>query len=118
MIQSYRDLEVYKRSYELALDMHRTSFTFPATEKYEIASQIRRAAMSIPLNIAEGYGRKDSKAEFKHFLRNALGSCNEVSVLLDMVKDLNYLDETLYQDFKENYEILGKQLNKLISNWK
>ena len=74
--------------------------------------------MSIPLNIAEGYGRKDSGAEFKHFLRNALGSCNEVSVLLDMVRDLKYLDEKLYQEFRESYEILGKQLNKLIRNWK
>jgi four helix bundle protein len=117
MIQSYRDLEVYKRSYELALDIHRVSFTLPETEKYELSRQIRRAAMSIPLNIAEGYGRKDSKAEFKHFLRNAMGSSNEVRVLIDMFKDLGYLEEKIYQSLVEEYEILGKQINKLIKNW-
>jgi len=69
VIKSYDDLEVYKRSYELALAIHRLSFTLPETERYELSSQIRRAAVSIPLNIAEGYGRKKSKAEFKHFLR-------------------------------------------------
>ena len=117
MIQSYRDLEVYKRSYELALDIHRLSFTLPETEKYELSSQIRRAAVSIPLNIAEGYGRKDSKAEFKHFLRNALGSCNEVRVLIDMLKDLGYLEEKINVSLEEEYDILGKQLNQLIKKW-
>ncbi len=117
MIQSYRDLEVYKRSYGLALDIHRLSFTLPETEKYELSSQIRRAAVSIPLNIAEGYGRKESKAEFKHFLRNALGSCNEVRVLIDMLKDLGYLEEKINASLVEEYDILGKQLNQLIKKW-
>lgn len=118
MIQSYRDLEIYKRSYELALDVHRLTFTLPETEKYELSSQIRRAAVSIPLNIAEGYGRKDSKAEFKHFLRNALGSCNEMRVLIDMCKDLGYFEEKVYLSLAEEYEVLGKQINKLIRTWK
>ena len=117
MIKSYRDLEVYKRSYGLALDIHRLSFTLPETEKYELSTQVRRAAVSIPLNIAEGYGRKDSKAEFKHFLRNALGSCNEVRVLIDMCKDLGYLEDKIYQSLVEEYEILGKQINQLIKKW-
>ena len=116
-IKSYRDLEVYKRSYSLALDMHRLSFTLPKSERYELSSQIRRSAVSIPLNIAEGYGRKNSKAEFKHFLRNSLGSCNEVQVLLEMLRDLEYIKEDLYLSFKKDYDILGKQLNKLIQTW-
>ena len=118
MIQSYKDLDVYQRSYKLALDIHRLSFTLPEVEKYELRSQLRRAAVSIPLNIAEGYGRKDSKAEFRHFLRNALGSCNEVQVLLNMIKDLGYIQEEIYTEFAPSYEIAGKQLNKLIQNWK
>ena len=118
VIQSYQDLDVYKRSYQLALDVHRISFTLPQSERYELSSQIRRSAVSIPLNIAEGYGRKGSQAEFKHFLRNSLGSCNEVQVLLDMLKDLSYIREDMYQSFKEEYTILGKQLNKLIENWR
>ena len=117
MIRSYHDLEVYKRSYKLALDIHQFSFDLPSRERYELSSQIRRAAVSIPLNIAEGYGRKDSEKEFKHFLRNSLGSCNEVGVLLDMLKDLSYIEQSSYQDFKEDYDILGKQLNVLIKKW-
>ena len=118
VIQSYQDLDVYIRSYQLALDVHRMSFTLPQSERYELSSQIRRSAVSIPLNIAEGYGRKDSQAEFKHFLRNSLGSCNEVQVLLDMLKDLSYIEEGVYQSFKEEYTIIGKQLNKLMLKWR
>ena len=117
VIRSYGDLEVYKRSYSLALEIHRLSFTLPEKERYELSSQIRRAAVSIPLNIAEGYGRKESKAEFKHFLRNSLGSCNEVQVLLRMLSDLGYIGEQIYCSFKNEYDILGKQLNKLIQVW-
>ena len=118
MIQSYHDLEVYQRSYKLALDIHRMSFALPKEMRYELSSQIRRVAVSIPLNIAEGYGRKDSAKEFRHFLRNSLGSTNEVRVLLDMIKDLNYLEEDIYQSFLKEYTILGKQLNKLIQRWR
>ena len=118
VIRSYEDLEVYRRSYKLALDIHRISHTLPKSERYELSSQIRRAATSIPLNIAEGYGRKDSEAEFKHFLRNSLGSCNEVQVLLDMLKDLKYIPEDLYYSLKQEYVILGKQISKLIQRWR
>ena len=116
VIQSYHDLDVYKRSYHLALDIHRLSFTLPKLERYELSSQLRRAAVSIPLNIAEGYGRR-TPAEFKHFPRNSLGSCNEVQVLLDMLSDLSYITKDQHGSFKREYTILGKQLNKLIQVW-
>ena len=58
MIKSYKDLEVYKRSYKLALKTHKITLTFPAIERYELGSQLRRATKSIPLNIREGYGKK------------------------------------------------------------
>ena len=77
MIQSFRDLDVYKRSYNLTLKIYEIAKTLPKDEQYGLSSQLRRAATSIPLNIAEGYGRKSSEAEFKHFVRNGLGSCNE-----------------------------------------
>ena len=76
---------------------------------------MRRAAVSIPANIAEGYGRKNSAAEFKHFLRNALGSANEVIVLLKLMKDLQYAETTATA---EKYDILGKQIYRLIEAWK
>ncbi len=117
MIQSYHDLEVYKRSYVLALRVHKISLQFPRHEMYEIGSQLRRAAISIPLNIAEGYGRKKHVNDFKNFLINALDSCNEVSVLIKMVKDLGY-NIPEYEELNEEYDHLGRQLNKLIQTWK
>ncbi len=59
-IRSYRDLRVYQRSYEAALELHRLTLRFPGFERGELGSQLRRASKSVPLNIAEGYGRKRS----------------------------------------------------------
>ncbi len=66
-IRSYEDLIVYQKAYNLALQAHKLTNTFPEYEKRELGYQIRRAAVSIPANIAEGYGRKNSIKEFKHF---------------------------------------------------
>ena len=115
MLRSYQDLEVYKRSYQLLLDIHKLSFTLPDRERFELSSQLRKAAVSIPLNIAEGCGRNDCVKEFKHFLSDSLGSCNEVQVLLNMLKGLCYIEQLLYQSFKDEYDILGKQLNTKIN---
>ena len=118
MIKSYKDLEVYRKSYEAALKLHQMSLEFPRHELYELGSQMRRSAMSIPLNIAEGYGRKSAVAEFKHFLRNALGSCNEVIVLLEMIKDLGYLENDVFQELNEMYDHIARQIYRLIESWK
>jgi len=101
---SYKDLDVYKRSYELAKKVHYITQTFPSIEKHELGSQLRRSAMSIVLNIAEGYGRKASRREFQHFLRNALGSCNEVRVILEFCRDFKYIDEPVYKELEKKYE--------------
>ena len=97
--------------------MHRLTQTLPQQERFELGSQLRRAATSIPANIAEGYGRKASAAEFRHFVRNALGSCNEVAVYLEMMKDLGYVEPALYEELAGGYEVLGKQLNVLTKRW-
>ena len=109
----YKNLDVYQRAYEAVKEIHRISQEFPKLEKHEIGSQIRRAALSVVLNIAEGYGRRDSAGEFQHFLRTAMGSCNEVRVLIELSKDLGYIDETKYQELAEAYEIIGRQLYRL-----
>ena len=118
MIKSYKDLEVYKRSYEAALKLHRMTLELPKHELHELGSQMRRAATSIPLNIAEGYGRKGTVADFKAFLRIALGSCNEVMVLIEMIKDLGYLENDVYQELNETYDHIARQLYRLLDNWK
>ena len=117
-IQSYRDLRIYQRSYQTALDVHRLTLKFPAFERGELGSQLRRSSSSIPINIAEGYGRKKSPDDFKRFLVIALGSCDETSVLLDFAHDLNYLNEAIYADLKRKYDEIGKGLNKTIQVWK
>ena len=118
MIASYRDLEVYKEAYQMFLKIHKMTQEYPSVERYEIGAQIRRAAMSIPLNIAEGYGKKSSELDFKRFLKMAMGSCNEVQVMLDMSKDLNYISHGIYKEYADKYDVLGRRLNTLIQKWK
>ena len=113
----YKQLEVYQRAYKLALETHKITHSFPAFERHEISSQLRRSAISIALNIAEGYGRRDAKAEFQHFLRNALGSCNEVPVLIDMAKDLEYITLEQHERLSSESTVIGKQLYRLREAW-
>src|SRR6266852_5297590 len=118
VVASYKDLRIYQRSYDLALEIHKISGKFPMQERRELGNQLRRAATSVPINIAEGYGRKRSPEDFKRFLVIALGSNNEVSVILDLVRDLGYLQEEIHLKLaRENTEI-GKGINKLIQVWR
>ena len=116
-IKSYEDLQVYQEAYQLALQMHRMTQELPAQERYELGQQIRRAAISVPANIAEGYGRKNSEKEFQHFLRNSMGSANEVKVFVDMMRDLGYIDQEKHQELRQSYDILTKKMYRLIERW-
>ncbi len=117
MITSYKEMEIYKRSYKIALKLHEITKVFPETEKYDLTSQIRRASKSIPTNIAEGYGRQ-SKEEFKRFLRISLGSCNETQVHLEFCKDLGYINEEEYNELSKELDEIGRMLNVTITKWK
>ncbi len=119
MIKGYKDLKVYQMSYKLALIIHQITIDkFPKHETYEIGAQLRRSVISIPLNIAEGYGKKQSPKEFKRFLNMALGSCNETNVLIDFSHDLGYIDDVTHKKIYEQYDILGKRIYTLIEKWK
>src|SRR6266849_5238874 len=117
-IGSYRDLRIYQQSYQAALEIHQVTLRFPAFERGELGSQLRRASKSVAINIAEGYGRKRSAVDFKRFLGIALGSCDEVSVLLDFSHDLKYLPDEAHAEFKRRYVEIGKGINKLIQVWR
>lgn len=117
MIKSYTDLQIYKDAYKLSLDIYKSTKEFPKEETYGIISQIRRAAVSVVLNIAEGYGRQ-SKEEFRRFLKISLGSNNETMTLLEVSKDLEYLNIEEYQKLKNEYILLGKRIHKAIECWK
>ena len=108
----YKGLQVYDRSYKAALAIYKMVKAFPEEEKYALANQMQRASTSIALNIAEGYARKDSQAEFNRFLQMAVGSANEMSVLLDFSKDFGYITETQYQKASKEYDEIGKMLRK------
>ena len=118
MIKSFTDLDIYKLSYQLAIDIFRLTTTFPTTEKYSLTDQIVRSSRSICANIAEGYGRRVYNAEFKKFLIYSTGSLEETRVWLNFAKDCNYINEQQYLDLSNKTNEIGAKLFKLYSNWK
>ncbi|MFW0871448.1 MAG: four helix bundle protein [Patescibacteria group bacterium] len=113
---SYRDLDVYKRSYRLALEVHQLSLSLPRETQYDLADQIRRCSRSIPSNIAEGYGRGKSTKDIITFVRTALGSNDEVLFDLEFLKDTELITSQQYQNLYDEYHICGKQLTQLIKH--
>jgi four helix bundle protein len=91
--KTYRDLEVWLKSKALTKEIYLLTKTFPKDELYGLVSQIRRCAISVPSNIAEGYGRQHKK-ETIHFLFVARGSLNELETQLYISNDLDYIDES------------------------
>ena len=118
MIQSFKDLKVYQESYELALVINRAILRLPSIEKYILVDQMRRASKSIPANIAEGYAKRLSEKEFKRYILSVIGSCNEMVVHISFAKDLGFWSNEFCDDLLRRYDILGKQLTKLLQNWK
>ena len=91
-MQDFKNLQVWQKSHALVLDVYAKTANFPPSEMYGLVSQIRRAAVSIPSNIAEGSSRGGDK-EFAQFLRIACGSTSELEYLSILVADLAYLDK-------------------------
>ena len=115
-MRGYKELQVYKKGYKYVIEMYKITERLPEEEKYGLKSQIRRAAMSIPLTIAEGYGKDDTKAELKRFLRMAKGSAAELEVLIDICKDLGYMNKEEHDIYEKEAEEIGKMLHGLIKS--
>lgn len=92
MIKSYQDLDVWKKSMDVAQEIYGASRVFPAEEKFGLTSQLRRAAVSVPSNIAEGHSRKHT-GEFKQFLYIAIGSVSELETQLILSERFGYIDK-------------------------
>ena len=90
MLRSYRELTAWQKAYALSIAVYRATRGFPATERYGLSAQLRRAAVSIPSNIAEGYGRK-TRGEYLQFLAIARGSVYELQTQLLLSTDLGFL---------------------------
>ena len=116
--EEYRKLEVYEKSYRSAVEIYRMTADFPKEERYGITDQMRRASVSIALNVAEGYARRESQEELKRFLRMAVGSAAEMQVLIDFAREFGYIREERYKEAKEAYETIGKMLNAFIRKLK
>ena len=90
-IKTFRDLIVWQKGIELVKEVYRVTKYFPAEEQYGLSAQMRRAAVSVPSNIAEGFRRRHAK-EHKQFLNIALGSCGELETQIVISKELDYID--------------------------
>jgi four helix bundle protein len=114
IIQSYRDLIVWKKSMAFVLEVYRRTQAFPKIETYGLTSQLRRAAVSVPSNIAEGQARRTT-GEFKQFLGNARGSLVEVETQILIARDLGYLEHDQTETPLEAAAEIGRMLNGLLS---
>lgn len=117
MIKSYKDLDVYNLSYELAMEIFWLTREFPKEEVYSLTSQVVRSSRSISSNITEGWAKREYENYFKQHLIHALGSNAETENWLQFAKDCNYLSEDEVEPLNQKVEHVGKMLTKLHQKW-
>lgn len=116
-MKTHKDLDVWKNSIELVTEIYRISKEFPKDEMYGLTSQIRRAAVSVPSNIAEGAARKNEN-EFIYFLFISRGSLAELETQITIALNLNYLNQSVFDAVSSKIIIVRKQLSGLINHLK
>ena len=116
-IKTYRDLDIWKKGIEVVKEIYKLTERFPKHEIYGLSSQIQRAAVSIPSNIAEGYERHYRK-EYVHFLRIAKGSLGELETYLLFSRDFKYISEEEFGGMEYKREELSKILHVLVESLK
>jgi len=116
MIRSYKDLDVYNISYDLAMNLFRESRKFPKEELYSLTSQLVRSSRSISANIV-GWSKRHYENKFKVHLIDALGSTGETQNWIQFAKDCGYLNEEEYIKYEDQLDHIGKMLTKLHQNW-
>ena len=119
-ITSFKDLEVYKRSYASCLIvMTKIIPMLPVIEKYDLVSQLSRSSKAVPRLIAEGYAKKHQKKGFQKYLDDALAESNETEVSLSQCRDIypDNIDIPLCNSLIKDYEIISKQIFRLRQTW-
>ncbi|MBM4165755.1 MAG: four helix bundle protein [Ignavibacteria bacterium] len=117
MESGYEKLEIYKLSYELAIQVHKMTLTLPKFETYEEGSQIRRSSKSITSNIVEGYCLRRHQNEYLQYLHHAFGSCEETRLHLKFLFETkSFTNEELYNQLSEKYLQLGKMIYRFIES--
>jgi len=112
-IRNFRDLDVWKLGKKLVVDVYKITQNLPKEETYGLISQMRRAAISIPSNIAEGFNRFHNR-EYRQFLYIAIGSCAELETQIEIAFELNYLDEASKSALLEIIDHESRMLRNLI----
>lgn len=115
MASDYRDLIAWQKAMDLVTEIYEATRRFPDTERYGLVSQMRRAAVSIPSNIAEGFGRRN-RPEFQRFVRNARGSACELETQVEISVRLEFLDDKSADGMAERIGELLRILNGLHSS--
>lgn len=115
MSNGFRDLVVWKKSMQLAIEIYELTKAFPREEVYGLTSQIRRSVVSIPSNIAEGHGRLNPK-EFRQFLGIARGSTYEVQTQLELAKSLGLVSEGRITESSKLSQEIGKMIYSLLQS--
>jgi len=114
-MRPHEKLDVWKRSIDFVVRIYKATEVFPTHERYGLTSQVRRAAVSIPANIAEGAARQSSK-EFAHFLSNAQGSASELETELLIAQKLGYLGSDVHTEMRDELDSVGRMLVGLTQN--
>jgi four helix bundle protein len=114
-MRNYRDLQVWKKSHNVALDLYKVSQCFPREELYGMTSQIRRAAISIGANLAEGCGRQTS-GELARFVRIAMGSASELDYHLLVSRDLGFMNDNDFSRITAGLTEVRKMLTAFLSS--
>jgi four helix bundle protein len=116
-VQNFRDLKVWTKAHSLVLAIYQISEPFPSDERYGLTSQMRRAAVSVPTNIAEGCGRS-SDADFGRFLHVAMGSASELEYLVLLSRDLKLLSADTHDKINATVEEIKRMLSALVTRLK
>lgn len=114
--QGYKDLKVFQKAYETAMEIYHLSKEFPKEEKYSLTDQVRRSSRSVCANIGEGFRKRMYPKHFVAKLSDSDAECAETLIHLDFAKDCGYLSDESYNKLTENYLQIGKMLGSMMQS--
>ena len=117
IVKTYKDLNVFQQSYQLAMQIFEITKNFPKEEMYSLTDQIRRSSRSVSVNIVEGWAKRKYENVFLRHLNDSNGSCEETKIWLDFAKDCQYIEIREYDKLMTKYNEVGAMLNSLMNKW-
>ena len=117
-IKTVKDLKVYNKAFELAMEIFNLTMDFPREEQYSLTDQIRRSSRSVAINIREGFAKRKYENVFIRHLNDSIGSSEETRGWLDFSVRCGYIDQQTHQKLDEAYDEVNAMLYSLMNNWK